>query len=397
MYLVLLLVGVLVSAAGFVTIGFGIPINAFSLGNTLIIAGTTAVAGGLVVIALAVVVRHLRRIADLLAVRPVAAKAQRPADVAETLAPPTARIAPAAPSPVPTRPVAPRPPEAAMPRPPEAATPRPSELRLNELRPSVAPRYPLAGDAPGPLDWMRPKSKPSSGPMEPPVVEIHDEAPLSPRPPQRPLFSPPPLSPVAAEPPLEPRHWMSGRGGDVTEAKPLTAPMARSEQILRSEPLPRTEHVARAEPVLRAGTQVSGDEHVSAPEHVARVAPSDDHVKESETAKDESKETGLFDVVWPDVRASAATVHSETATRETKSEAVATPPQSEPDVADKPAAAEHKETPSPERSTAILKSGVIDGMGYTLYADGSIQAEMPEGTVTFASVDELRAHLEQNA
>jgi hypothetical protein len=51
--------------------------------------------------------------------------------------------------------------------------------------------------------------------------------------------------------------------------------------------------------------------------------------------------------------------------------------------------------PMPERGPAILKSGVIDGMPYTLYADGSIEAELPQGTVKFASVDALRAHLEK--
>jgi hypothetical protein len=54
--------------------------------------------------------------------------------------------------------------------------------------------------------------------------------------------------------------------------------------------------------------------------------------------------------------------------------------------------------PPPEpRGPAILKSGVIDGMPYTLYADGSIEAELPQGTVKFASVDALRAHLEKQS
>ncbi len=51
--------------------------------------------------------------------------------------------------------------------------------------------------------------------------------------------------------------------------------------------------------------------------------------------------------------------------------------------------------PPTERGPAILKSGVIDGMPYTLYADGSIEAQLPQGTVKFASVDALRAHLEK--
>ena len=52
MTIVLMAVGLLVAAAGFVAIGFGIPINAFSLGNTLILAGASfilAVVGGVAV------------------------------------------------------------------------------------------------------------------------------------------------------------------------------------------------------------------------------------------------------------------------------------------------------------------------------------------------------------
>jgi hypothetical protein len=43
----------------------------------------------------------------------------------------------------------------------------------------------------------------------------------------------------------------------------------------------------------------------------------------------------------------------------------------------------------------VIKSGVVDGMAYSLYSDGSIEAQMPEGTMRFASIDELRAHLGQ--
>jgi hypothetical protein len=57
--------------------------------------------------------------------------------------------------------------------------------------------------------------------------------------------------------------------------------------------------------------------------------------------------------------------------------------------------------PEPEaqkpRAAAILKSGVVDGMGYTLYVDGSIEAELPQGTLRFASINELRSHLEKNS
>jgi hypothetical protein len=54
-------------------------------------------------------------------------------------------------------------------------------------------------------------------------------------------------------------------------------------------------------------------------------------------------------------------------------------------------------TTSPGRaSVAVLKSGVVDGMGYTLYVDGSIEAELPQGTLRFASIEDLRSHLEKN-
>lgn len=41
----------------------------------------------------------------------------------------------------------------------------------------------------------------------------------------------------------------------------------------------------------------------------------------------------------------------------------------------------------------ILKSGIVGGMAYTLYSDGSIQAELPDGIVRFDSLNELRDHV----
>lgn len=64
-------------------------------------------------------------------------------------------------------------------------------------------------------------------------------------------------------------------------------------------------------------------------------------------------------------------------------------------------ASDEPRTPPPIRRPAeappvtILKSGVVDGMAYTLYSDGSIEAQLPEGMIRFASIDDLRAHLEQ--
>jgi len=45
------------------------------------------------------------------------------------------------------------------------------------------------------------------------------------------------------------------------------------------------------------------------------------------------------------------------------------------------------------QAVSVLKSGVIEGMAYTLYSDGSIEADLPQGMVRFPSIDALRRHL----
>ena len=137
---------------------------------------------------------------------------------------------------------------------------------------------------------------------------------------------------------------------------------------------------------------------MSAPrsEQVARTyAPERTRDMPRDTGKPAGKDAGLFDVVWPDARSKAAPgdepAPREPVQREQRSEPM--PPQR---PREEPRAEQRAEpAAAPERPAAILKSGVIDGMAYTLYADGSIEAELPQGTVRFASVDALRAHLEK--
>jgi hypothetical protein len=45
---------------------------------------------------------------------------------------------------------------------------------------------------------------------------------------------------------------------------------------------------------------------------------------------------------------------------------------------------------------SILKSGVVEGMAYSLYSDGSIEAELPQGTLRFGSIEALRNHIESS-
>ena len=366
MYLVLFAVGLLITAAGLLTIGFGIPINAFSLGNTLIISGTVAVVGGLIMMGLGAAIRQLNRISVALNSRPlarpaanaIAAQASAPVfaePVADTMVPPTARI--------PQAPV--RTPQKA----PDLVAPRPV----------AEPRFPAAAsEAPsGPLDWLRSKSK-SAGEAppiaaEPPVMDA-EEAPLSPRAPQRPMFSPPSAAPSPGiDPPAEPKAWMPPSRGNGTN-EPIHKEPSFKEPRADFPPIsaPRSEQVART----------------YAPERT-RDMPRD-------TGKPAGKDAGLFDVVWPDARSKAAPgdepAPREPVQREQRSEPVLPQrPREEPRAEQRaePAAA-------PERPAAILKSGVIDGMAYTLYADGSIEAELPQGIVRFASVDALRTHLEKS-
>ena len=63
MMVVLLVAGIGLLLAGLVAIGFGIPINEFGFGNTLIIAGTVAACTGMLLIGLWTAVRELKTIA----------------------------------------------------------------------------------------------------------------------------------------------------------------------------------------------------------------------------------------------------------------------------------------------------------------------------------------------
>ena len=69
MSVLLFVVGAIAAMVGVGMVGYGIPINEFSFGNTLIVAGTTAVVGGLIIIAIGARSAQLQRIAETLATR----------------------------------------------------------------------------------------------------------------------------------------------------------------------------------------------------------------------------------------------------------------------------------------------------------------------------------------
>lgn len=106
----------------------------------------------------------------------------------------------------------------------------------------------------------------------------------------------------------------------------------------------------------------------------------------------------IFDMVWPSGRNRPA--DERTPDRPAPPRPRLRHPEPRPTLAAAPPAEAVSPPSQPERPDApppsILKSGVIDEMAYTLFTDGSIEAQMPEGTVRFASIEELRDHLEKH-
>ncbi|MFS8038846.1 hypothetical protein ACI7BZ_18120 [Xanthobacter sp. AM11] len=72
------------------------------------------------------------------------------------------------------------------------------------------------------------------------------------------------------------------------------------------------------------------------------------------------------------------------------------PPRAPRPAPEPPAAPPPPARRSEEEEPRILKSGIVGGMAYTLYSDGSIQADLPDGVVRFASLQELREHVAQS-
>jgi hypothetical protein len=337
MSVILLVLGILVTGLGVVAVGFGIPINDLGLGQTLIIAGATALVGGLILIGLAAAVSQLAQIAEALKGRPatrtarVTAAAQR----AEEPAP-----EPRAPEVRPPEPRAPEPRPEMRPAEARALEPRPIEVRAPEPRapeprlPEPAQPEPVAADSTVAVSASaieRLRSTMGRAERQPSLEEV-------------------PLSP---------------NGGQPHVVEHVDEPASVEVSPVEAPPEPRL-----PEPVARLGAAVEAKEprldflFRSRP---ARPAP------QERPAQRES-----FDSMWPK-RGGA---------EQAKAEEPA--PVEERRPAARPAAEE-------QRSVAILKSGVVDGMAYTLYADGSIEAQLPQGTVRFGSIAELRAHIENNS
>ena len=198
--------------------------------------------------------------------------------------------------------------------------------------------------------------------------------------------------PMATEAAAE-RHPFEPRDPATPPAFPMPAepaPMLRNPE----EPVEVEEDVSLSPPQTTADPPAQQARPLGLPAWMrSRPQPQ----PEPEPVKEERP--SIFDSMWPpeskmfgrgDADRKTEPAEPEPAVAEPKAEEAA-PAEAAPA---EPAAAEAQPKP---RAVAILKSGVVDGMSYTLYVDGSIEAELPQGTLRFASIHELRAHLEENA
>jgi hypothetical protein len=294
----LFFVGAIAVAAGVGMIGYGIPVREFSFGNTLIIAGTTATLGGLLMIGVGAVVSQLRRIAETLATQPVSSR-----QPFETFEPPAG---------------------------PRAAP--------------MSNRIPV------------PSGKPQSeGRKTPPAVEA--SAPGATRGGNHPASVP------------APKLQNPDRQGAIGQEVEIREREAVSLSPRQAVPPP-----ARVGPDEPAPPPPRGGINAPPAPEPEFEAPWQSPLPPSRAAKSNN-----FDSMWP--------ADSRLAKRPIGGEAKSEP---RPDMAPTPLSG------APGEPAAILKSGVVDGMGYTLYVDGSIEAELPQGTLRFASINELREHLAKN-
>jgi len=342
MVTILTSVGIAGVVVSLVALGFGFAYNEFGTGNALIGAGASGLGASLLLIALSAALRELRRIAGALTGR-TSARGQAAQEVANVG---SARVA------------------AVRAR---AASRSAGEEHAFEPRPDfgadLAPDGFEAAEAerPRPNVFAPPRPAAELAPMAEPIAPVRGPAAAS------------PSTESSYEPKFGPADILARLGG---------RPPARSEA---PRDLPRP---SAAEAFDNAGE---------------RDSPRAEPPARAERA--ERANRGGFEAMWQgrQVRSAPAEAAARVARPETREEPKYEPrsePAFEPKYEPKRAAVEPPPaapTPPVEaRSASILKSGVIDGMAYTLYTDGSIEAQLPQGTLRFASIEELRVHLERN-
>jgi hypothetical protein len=103
----------------------------------------------------------------------------------------------------------------------------------------------------------------------------------------------------------------------------------------------------------------------------------------------------IFDSLWPKAQRRGPEVQPAPAVQAAPPPATPAPAADESVARPAVQAVTTAEAPPPA-AVSIVKSGVVEGMAYTLYSDGSIEAQLPGGTLHFRSITELRNHIEKN-
>ncbi|WFU38472.1 DUF308 domain-containing protein [Bradyrhizobium sp. CB82] len=186
-----------------------------------------------------------------------------------------------------------------------------------------------------------------------------------------------PVSPAAPPP------WQN-------EAVARERPRAEAPSVPEVPASPPAPEAPRRRNLLFAST--SRKERERAQAKAAEVAPAEEHPAAAVPEPPEPPPS--FDDTWPKpdrMRPPEPTLPRRPPPRTPSTFTEATPPPAPPPPEPRPA------PPAEQPAVTVLKSGVVDGMAYSLYSDGSIEAQMPEGMMRFASIDELRTHLDQRS
>lgn len=327
----LLVLGLGITAIGLAMVGYGVPVYEFSFGNTLILAGTTAFVGGLAITGLALVVRQLQRIEQALASRPAAVhESARPVEPAR---------------------------ESAIPPPPVAKV----EHQDRRAGRREVPGFEGGGAAP-----LRPAGNPQPDP-----APAADQAEWIPHP------SIPGEAPAASA--MGARAVARSRA---PRTRPEPDPMAMAPAREPAPVMPRGPDLGELGQALAEPPPSISEPDENAPDGVKLYAPPR---RRAPTVQKRG-----FDAIWPGDEAASATEPAPDDGMPSGEPGEGAEPEASPQVAGEPVAL--RELRGPKAAT-ILKSGVVEGMAYTLYSDGSIEADTAQGIMRFPSVEELRAFL----
>ena len=254
--------------------------------------------------------------------------------------------------------------------------------------PRTQPARPPSPQRPVPQPGLAPPIDQSAPPLaaEPSVADVQPSAPAVP-------------PPWAAEAAARDRVRNGAPGSQPAAAAPIEPPEPPPPPPAPERPPRRNLLFAtRKRDRADAPGDLSTDQPMSA--ELPKMAPP---VLPPMTAL-EAEPKASFDSAWP----ASGRGGNPFARRSRSTEAAPVPPAApepppvelgeEPPAAPTPAAPPSPSAAAePAPGVTVIKSGVVDGMAYSLYSDGSIEAQMPEGMLRFASLDELRSHLEQRS